>query len=192
MNILKNKVFRLLVFLYVLSIVIGISTYFFIDGTNINNCIINYIKSFNEGFSYFSGLKNTIIYNFNFSFVIWISGILLIGIIISPLMLFLKGLGLGIAITSIIVNFGIKGLILALITFISNVILYDVIFVLLCYYSINMSIRTFNIIKKNLSINIKSYYKNYFIRYAILIILLILTSLFDIYVLSNLIKIIII
>lgn len=192
MNIIRNRVLKIVLFIYVLSIIIGFSTYFFINSNSINNCILNYINSFSDGFNYFNGFKDTFIYNFNFSFIIWICGILLIGIIISPLMLFLKGLGLGITITSIIVNFSLKGLILALIVLISNILLYDIIFILLCYYSINMSLRTFKILRKNLSINIKSYYKNYFLRYFILLILFILTSLIDIYIISNLLKSIII
>ena len=192
MNILKNRVLKILFFLYVLAIIIGIGTYFFIDSSNINSSIINYINSFNNKFMFFDGFKNTFIYNFNFSFIIWICGILIIGVLICPLMIILRGLGLGITIISMIVNFKLKGLILALITFISNVLLYDIIFILLCYYGFNMSIRTFKLIKGNLSINIRSYYKNYFLRYLILLFLLLFTSLFDIYIISNLIKYIII
>lgn len=192
MNIIKNRIIRVLLFIYILSIIIGIGSYFFIDSSIINNSIINYIRDFSNGFNYINGFKNTFIYNFNYSFIIWIFGLLMIGIIISPLMVFLKGLGLGITISSIIVNFKIKGLILAIIMFISNVLLYDIIFILLSYYSINMSLRTYKVLKKNLSVNIKSYYKNYFIRYIILLVLLILFSLFDIYVISNLIKYLII
>ena len=58
-----------------------------------------------SSFDYLHGLVNTNLYNVNISFIIWISGILLLGVIITPLVLVLRGLSLSITIISIIVQF---------------------------------------------------------------------------------------
>ena len=75
---------------------------------------------------------------------------------------------------------------------ISNIVLYEIIFILLSYYSINLSIKTLKTIKQNKQINIKNYYKNYIIRYLILTTILILSSFIDIYIVSTILKYIII
>ena len=191
MNKIKNKVLKTVIIIYIVSIVLGILTYL-LSTLNIDNTILNYINSFKDNLNYISGLKRTIIHNLNYSFLIWISGILIIGLITSPITLFLRGLSLGITICSIIANFKLKGVIIALIMTISNIMLYEIIFILLSYYSINLSIKTIKTIKENKQINIKNYYKNYIIRYLILIIILILASFIDIYIVSTILKYIII
>lgn len=190
MNKLKNKVLKIVIIIYIVSIILGIITYFITD-INIDNTILNYINSFKNNLNYLSGFKRTIIYNTSYSLLIWLSGLLIIGVL-SPLALILRGLSLGITITSIILQFKLKGLILAIIMLISNVLLYEIIFILLSYYSINLSIKTFKLLKQNTQINIKSFYKNYFLRYLILLIILIITSIIDIYIVSTILKYIII
>ena len=192
MKIIKNKALFIVFSMYIVGIVFGIISFFLIDNSFINESIKTYFNSYNLSFNYISGLLNTNLYNLNISFFIWISGILLIGIIVSPLLLILRGLSLSFTLISIIVQFKLKGVVLALITLFSNVFLYDIVFMLLSYYSVNLSIRTFKIIKNNHSINIKSYYKNYLFRYLIFLFVLFLGSLIDIYVISRLIKYIII
>ena len=191
MNKIKNKVLKTVIIIYIVSIVLGVLTYL-LSTLNIDNTILNYINSFKDNLNYISGLKRTIIHNLNYSFFIWISGILIIGLITSPITLFLSGLSLGITICSIIANFKLKGVIIALIMAISNIVLYEIIFILLSYYSINLSIKTFKTIKQNKQINIKNYYKNYIIRYLILTTILILSSFIDIYIVSTILKYIII
>lgn len=191
MNKIKNKVLKTVIIIYIVSLILGIITYF-LSNINIDNTILNYINSFKNNLNYISGLKRTIFHNLNYSFLIWLSGLLIIGIIFSPISLILRGISLGITITSIIVQFKLKGLILAIIMLISNIILYELIFILLSYYSINLSIKTIKTLKQNTQINIKSYYKNYFIRYLILLLILIITSIIDIYIVSTILKYIII
>lgn len=191
MNKIKNKVLKTVIIIYIVSFILGIITYF-ISNINIDKTILNYINSFKDNLNYLEGLKRTLSHNLNYSFLIWISGILIIGILISPLALILRGISLGITITSIIIQYKLKGIIIAFIMFISNILLYEIIFILLSYYSINLSIKTYNSIKRNTQINLKSFYKNYFIRYIILLILIIITSTIDIYIVSTILKYIII
>lgn len=191
MKILKNKVLCIVFFVYVIGIIFGLISFFLIDNDFINESIKSYFMLYNSSFDYLHGLVNTNLYNVNISFIIWISGILLLGVIITPLVLVLRGLSLSITIISIIVQFKFKGVILGLFILFSNVLLYDLVFLLLSYYSINLSIRTFKVINNNQSINIKSFYKNYFFRYLIFLLVLFFASLVDIYIVSSLIKYII-
>ena len=139
MNKIKNKVLKIVILIYIVSVVLGIITYF-VGNIDIDSTILNYINSFKDNLNYIDGLKRTLLHNINYSFLIWISGILMVGILISPITLILRGISFGITICSIIAQFKLKGVIIALILSLSNFILYEIIYILLSYYSINFKI----------------------------------------------------
>ena len=56
------------------------------------------------------------------------------------------------------------------------------------YYSISFSLKIYNAIKTNKSINITSFSKNYFYILLIFIVALTLTSIFEVYLSTNIIK----
>ena len=59
------------------------------------------------------------------------------------------------------------------------------------YYSISFSLKIYNAIKTNKSINITSFSKNYFYILLIFIVALTLTSIFEVYLSTNIIKLVI-
>ena len=70
-------------------------------------------------------------------------------------------------------------------------IINELLFILFSYYSINFSFRLYNAIKNNKNINVKDFSKNYILIFLILLVLLIISSLFEIFISSNLIKFVI-
>ena len=186
MKIINSKIFKILVALFILGFVVGIIS-FYIIGTKSNN-IISYFESIkNDKFNYLYGLLNSIKYNYKTLFIIWICGLLLIFVFIIPLLECFRGFSAGFTITLIIYTYRLKGLILALII-LFPIIINEIVYLFQSYYSIKLSIRTYNVLKKNKMINLKHYIKNYSIQTLIFFLVLTLSSLIEIYITSNIIK----
>ena len=187
MKIINNKIFKSLVLIFVLGILLGVISYFILGLKNSN--IINYFETLkNERFNYSIGLFNSIKYNYKYIFFIWIFGIIFILSIFIPFIVCFRGFSVGFTISLIIYTFKIKGLLYAVILLFPCIIINELIYLLQSYYSINFSIKIFKAFKYNKTITLKYFFKNYVYRVAIFLIILTISSLFEIYITSNIIK----
>ena len=188
MKIIKSKIFKILVVSLVIGFVIGIINFIFMDKSSLQSSIINYINLIkNDNYNYSNGLILSIIFNIKYSSIIWISGIIFFCSVLIPLIIIYRGISLSLTICTIIYTYKLKGFLYALIIVFPSV-LNEVILLFLSYYSINFSIKCFNTIKNNKDINLRSFIKNYFYIFLILSLLLIISSLIEIYLCSNIIK----
>ena len=188
MKIINSKIFKILVVTLVIGFVIGIISFIFMDKSSLQSSIINYINLIkNDNYNYTNGLILSIISNIKYSSIIWISGIIFFCSLVIPLIIIYRGISLGLTISTIIYTYKLKGALYALII-VFPTILNEIIFLFLSYYSINFSIKCFNTIKNNKDINLRSFIKNYFYIFLILSLLLIISSLIEIYLCSNIIK----
>lgn len=186
MKIIRSRIFRILVIVFILGVLFGIISYFLLD---FKNSSINYFISIKNGdFNYKNAFINLFLYNFKLSSLIWILGIIFIFVLFGPIILFLRGISLGISILGIIHYFKLKSLAIGLIYMFPSIIVNELVFILLCYYSINFSIKLFDAFKNNKLINIKTFSLNYIYIYLILNSILLLSSLFETYISSNIIK----
>lgn len=188
MKIINSKIFKILVVTLVIGFVIGIISFVFMDKSSLQSSIINYINLIkNDNYNYTNGLILSIISNIKYSSIIWISGIIFFCSLVIPLIIIYRGISLSLTISTIIYTYKLKGALYALII-VFPTILNELIFLFLSYYSINFSIKCFNTIKNNKDINLRSFIKNYFYIFLILSLLLIISSLIEIYLCSNIIK----
>lgn len=188
MKIINSKIFKILVVTLVIGFVIGIISFIFMDKSSLQSSIINYINLIkNDNYNYTNGLILSIISNIKYSSIIWISGIIFFCSLVIPLIIIYRGISLSLTISTIIYTYKLKGVLYALII-VFPTILNELIFLFLSYYSINFSIKCFNTIKNNKDINLRSFIKNYFYIFLILSLLLIISSLIEIYLCSNIIK----
>lgn len=188
MKIINSKIFKILVVTLVIGFVIGIISFIFMDKSSLQSSIINYINLIkNDNYNYTNGLILSIISNIKYSSIIWISGIIFFCSLVIPLIIIYRGISLSLTISAIIYTYKLKGTLYALII-VFPTILNEIIFIFLSYYSINFSIKCFNTIKNNKDINLRSFIKNYFYIFLILSLLLIISSLIEIYLCSNIIK----
>lgn len=188
MKIINSKIFKILVVTLVIGFIIGIISFIFMDKTSLQSSIINYINLIkNDNYNYSNGLISSIISNIKYSSIIWISGIIFFCSLIIPLIIIYRGISLSLTISTIIYTYKLKGMLYALII-VFPTILNEIIFLFLSYYSINFSIKCFNTIKNNKDINLRSFIKNYFYIFLILSLLLIISSIIEIYLCSNIIK----
>lgn len=188
MKIINSKIFKILVVTLVIGFIIGIISFIFMDKSSLQSSIINYINLIkNDNYNYSNGLILSIISNIKYSSIIWISGIIFFCSLVIPLIIIYRGISLSLTIFAIIYTYKLKGVLYALII-VFPTILNELIFLFLSYYSINFSIKCFNTIKNNKDINLRSFIKNYFYIFLILSLLLIISSLIEIYLCSNIIK----
>ena len=188
MKIINSKIFKILVVTLVIGFIIGIISFIFMDKTSLQSSIINYINLIkNDSYNYSNGLISSIISNIKYSSIIWISGIIFFCSLIIPLIIIYRGISLSLTISTIIYTYKLKGTLYALII-VFPTILNEIIFLFLSYYSINFSIKCYNTIKNNKDINLRLFIKNYFYIFLILSLLLIISSIIEIYLCSNIIK----
>lgn len=188
MKIINSKIFKILVVTLVIGFIIGIISFIFMDKSSLQSSIINYINLIkNDNYNYSNGLISSIISNIKYSSIIWISGIIFFCSLIIPLIIIYRGISLSLTISTIIYTYKLKGTLYALIM-VFPTILNEIIFLFLSYYSINFSIKCYNTIKNNKDINLRLFIKNYFYIFLILSLLLIISSIIEIYLCSNIIK----
>ena len=188
MKIINSKIFKILVVTLVIGFIIGIISFIFMDKSSLQSSIINYINLIkNDNYNYSNGLISSIISNIKYSSIIWISGIIFFCSLIIPLIIIYRGISLSLTISTIIYTYKLKGTLYALIM-VFPTMLNEIIFLFLSYYSINFSIKCYNTIKNNKDINLRLFIKNYFYIFLILSLLLIISSIIEIYLCSNIIK----
>ena len=189
MKIIKSRIFKILVSLFIIGFFLGIISNIILDD---NNTIINYFSLIeNNNFNHFSSLISSITSNYKYAIILWTSGIIFFLSFIVPILIIFRGISVGFTIFSIICSFKIKGVLYSLILLFPSIIINEFIFILLGYYACNFSIKCFNAIKNNKLINIKSFTKNYFIIFIFCLVLLLISSLIEIYITSNILKFVI-
>lgn len=177
---------KIMTFLNVIAIVgiIAGSIFMIILSKNDKETVLNSIKDFfnkliNNKFNFVGTLKNTLISNFLFSFIIWVIGISVVGLLIVIFIIFYKSFTLGFTISSIIYTYSIKGTFLAFIYVFPHLVINLLILLYLSSYSIKLSIILIKSILKKDNLNFKAFINNYSKVFLISIIFLIVTSLYE-------------
>ena len=188
-KIKQNKLLFKLLIIVIIFLIIGI---LFLAITSKDNKLLIkdnlniYFKSLNK-LNYFKGFINSIVNNYFYLLVIWILGISIIGIPIAIFMLILKSFILGYTISSIIYFYGLKGIFISIIYIIPLVINLIIIYIL-CYFAINFSknLNKMLFLKKNISL--RFLVKNYLRVLLYSSILFLISSLIEIFLIPNILR----
>ena len=192
MKIIKSRIFKVLILLFILGLLFGVISFIFMDKTSLENYTLNYVDLISKNnFDYIKGLINTLISNYKYLSILWIFGIIFFLFPLVPLIIIYRGISIGLMISSIIYSFKLKGFLYALIILFPAKIINELIYIIMSYYSISFSLKIYNAIKTNKSINITSFSKNYFYILLIFIVVITLTSIFEVYLSTNIIKLVI-
>ena len=151
----------------------------FID--NINNNSINSILV----------LKNSISNILIYIFLIWFLGMALLGIIFNVLILFAKGFIFGFSIASFILTYSYKGIIISFLYLIFGQLLNIVVLLVLTIYSIMFSYQLLCLIFKSNNNTTRKFLKNYALILLFSVIISVISSLSEAFLLPSLIKLII-
>lgn len=147
--------------------------------TNIDNQTINSIQAF----------KNSIFINISYSFIISILGLTIIGLIFNIFLLYTKGFIFGFSLSSFILTYNYKGILLSILYTLFGQLLNLVVIMILVIYSIMFSINLLNqIIKNKHTTNIPKQFKNYILIFLITIIITIISSICETFLFPTLVK----
>lgn len=188
MKIIKSTIFKILILVFFIGFIIGIIYYIVCDKNEIETSIINYINLIkNDNYNYSKGLISSLNLNLKYSSIIWIFGIIFIFAAVIPLIILYTAISYSLTISSIIYTFKFKGILYSLIISFPCII-NEIVFIFLGYYSINFGIKCYNTIKNNREVNLRNFIKNYFFIFLILSTILIISSIIEIYLCSNILK----
>ena len=144
----------------------------------------------NNELNYGLSLKSNLVTNIIYVFIIWGLGISFIGLPIILFLYFIKVFSIGFTISSIMLNYGLKGLVYSFIYIFPHNILNVFIFGFLSLYSVIYSFRLSSSFFKKESIDFKPILNKH--KYVLLVALLgvIITSLYGTYIMPYMLKIV--
>lgn len=189
---INRKMLIFLVVLGVIAIIIG-SVFVVILNQTDKNLIKEYLENFiknidGDKLNYFEALKNISFSNYLYIMVIWLLGISVIGIPIIIFMYFMKCFMVGFTIASIIVNFKLKGTLLAFFYVFPHHIINLIMYTILISYSLTLSLKIGEAVLKKKSVNFRLIINKYLFVLIISLIIVTLMNLFEVYITPILIK----
>lgn len=188
----KTSIFNLIIVLVGLAF----GTIFIkLISTSDQSLVVNQIKDFfnncNENLLDLTNIfKNSLFSNILYLLVIWIFGISIIGIPIIVFLLFFKGFTLGFSIGGIFYTYGFKGLLGALIYIFPHQIINLIVLLFICNYALFLSISLLKALLKKQNINFKSFIGKYLLLLVISIVILVVMSVYETFLMPKLIKLI--
>jgi len=195
---LKNRIKydkKLVLFLIILGI-IGIaagSIFVTLLNSNDTKMITEYLNNFltniqNNEMNYLNVLKNNLITNIFYVILIWLLGISIIGLPIILIIYFSKTFILGFSIGSIISVYKFKGILFAISYVFPGQILTLISISILTMYAISFSLKLIYAIFKRKTIDFKMIMNKYLIVLGIVLLIVVLSNLYDTFVMPNIIK----
>ena len=191
----EKNIFRFIVFLYIVGIVCGTLFTNYInnhDKTLLMNQVTNYISGVKQLSKSTFGIK-ALFANLNNNFlqllIIYVLGLSLIGIITVILIIYFKGFISGITLSSFILKYKIKGIIYTSIYTVFCIIPYFICYTFISFFAIYVSLKVIKAFLKKEKLNFKQFLGKYIISFLICILLVIISSIIDSYLLPVIIKI---
>lgn len=181
--------------LVILGIVAG-SLFIVILNSSDKSLVIEYIESFidnikNNDFNYIDTLKNTLIINYLVIIIISIIGFTYFLVPFNILILFYKSFIIGFTLSSFILTYKIKGLLLSIIYIFPHLIINILLFCLLIAFTLKLSIKMINYIINKKEVNMRLYFNKYLYTTLFIFIMITITSLYESFVAPYLLKLIV-
>lgn len=158
------------------------------DSKLVSDYLNNFLTSVNNNkIDYSSSFVNTSVFSLGTSLLIWIFGVSIIGTLLILPIIFIKSFILGFSIGSIIINFKFKGVFLSLIYIIPHNVINILIYILVSGYAIILSFKLLNSMKNKKVFDFKKIMNRYTYVLVFSLIILFLTSLYEVFILPKLI-----
>jgi len=169
--------------LVILGIITG-SIFIVILNNTDKGIVIEYIEKFIETlgknkFNYIDTLKNTLIVNFLIIFIISIIGFTYFLFPVSIIILFYKAFIIGFSLSSFILTYKIKGLLLSIVYIFPHMIINILLISLLTAFTLKLSLNMIKCIIKKKEVNMRLYFNKYLYIMILFIFLITITSLYE-------------
>lgn len=194
--IVPNKKINIFVIsILILGVITG-SIFMTIINNNDKQVIINKISVFIQNINNYNldntvSFKNSIITNFTYVIIIWILGMTIIGVIFNIFMTYIKGFVVGFSLTSFIVMYKTKGVILSFLYLIFGQLLNIFAVLLLMIYSILFSTKLLKQIFKDKTNTLSNFIKKYSFILLIASVMSLVSSILETFVFPSLLKLIV-
>ncbi len=175
------------------GIISGIVYTFFLDKESKIKVLENiesyfYLIKTSNKINYFKSLTNTFFINIAYLLLIWLLGISLIGFPIIIGVLFFKSFIIGFSISSIIMKYGLKGSLGALLYVFPHQIIMLIIYLLVSFYSINFCYKLFKYLFFKKTINFKYSMDKYVKTLIISSIITTIITIYEVFISTYLLK----
>ena len=198
MDKLKNKINynkKTMLFLTIIVIIGIISGSFLIvilnnsDKSLVKDYIQKFINNINgNNFNFIETFKNALLINLIISISIWILGISVIGLIIVICLVFWKAFTLGFTISSFIITFNLKGLLISLVYIFPHLVINLLVIMYLGSYSVKFSMLIIKCIFSKVNLELRKLMNKYLQVLLFTVVVFIVTSLFESFVTPYLLK----
>ena len=195
--ILPNKKVNLFViFIVILGIISG-SLFLMVLNDNDKSEVINEISTFmtninTNNINNLNSFKNSLIEGMILIILSWILGMSIIGVIFNIFFIYMKSFTIGFSISSFVLVYKYKGILSSLIYVIPSQLINILIILILGVYTLLFSKYLFKMIfLKDKTVNLGKFFKKYVLVFGICIILCVISSLCEAYLLPSLLKVMI-
>lgn len=195
--ILPNKKVNLFViFIVILGIISG-SLFLMVLNDNDKSEVINEISTFmaninTNNINNLNSFKNSLIEGMILIILSWILGMSIIGVIFNIFFIYMKSFTIGFSISSFILVYKYKGILSSLVYTVPSQLINILIILILGVYTLLFSKYLFKMIfLKDKTVNLGKFFKKYVLVFGICIILCLVSSLCEAYLLPSLLKVII-
>ena len=194
--ILPNKKINFFITTILILGIISGSIFLMISNETDKSSVITQIQTFFQNISNNSidnglALKNSLIINYLFIGAIWILGLSMIGVIANIFLTYIKGFLVGFSISSIFLTYEYKGILAALLYTFPSQLLNLIIISILSIYSVMFAKNLLQIITSKKNTNNRLMLKKYTIILMMCIILSFISSLLEVYLFPNILKLVI-
>lgn len=180
----QKKLYVFLIGLAILSLIFGIIFIFLVTDSNLEMINVNISSYFNNisNIKSTNVLTNSLYNNLIYIGVLWLLGMSIVGFPIIILIFCFKFFITGFTISSIIYTYKAKGIIKMFIHLFPHQIMYLIILLLMCFYSISFCIKLFNYLFLKKIINFKDVMNKYIKILFISCLVSIFISIYDAYI----------
>lgn len=187
----------LFIFLLIIVIIgVGAGSFFSLimdnnDKELVTTYLTNFFNSIKDGkLNYDTTFTSTLIFTLGFALFIWLLGISVIGFFVIIVLLFLKAFVLGFVSSNIIINYKFKGIVFDFVYLFPHQIINMMIFILISAYALMVSYKLIDAITKKKVLDFKNIINKFLFILIFSSIVLIFTSLYEVYVVPRLLSII--
>ena len=172
---------------FIVSVVFGSILPLFLSESD-KLLVTNYLGDFVNNIDDYNGLSlflNGLYSNLGLCVVIFILGVSVIGVFFVLVLFFLKGFILGFSISSIVINYGFKGILFGFVYLFPHQIVNMFLFSILTCYSVCFSFKFILFLFKKYDFNIRLSFKKFFYVFVICSFLIVLCVLYESFLLPN-------
>ena len=192
---IDKKIFVFLLVLTIIGISVGAVLVTILNNSD-KTLIIEYINEFvnnieNNKLDYLFALKNNLFSNLTYVVLIWLLGISVIGLPIMLIMFFSKSFILGFSIGAVLESFKAKGILFSLVYVFPGQVINLLFLLFLMMYAMSFSFKLIYVILKKQSLDFRIVMNKYFKIFLLVLIVTLLMTLYDTFLMPKLIKLII-